>query len=197
MKMESRSVKAILRLWLCILALGLSAPASSSASSFPDRYDREIRKAVKNWLPGVDWILLKAQYYQESLLDPDAISPVGARGIAQMMPGTWEEISQAMKWGGISPHDAEFAVEAGAFYMRRMRKGWSSPRPERDRHDLALASYNAGFGNLLKAQRHCGMPIEYPEIAECLPDITGHHSKETLTYVTRTRKWHTMMTLDD
>ena len=163
------------------MALALLAPVSSSASSFPDRYDREIRKAVKNWLPGLDWVLLKAQYYQESRLDPEAVSPVGAAGIAQIMPGTWEDVSRAMKWGAISPHDVKFAVEAGAFYMRRMRRGWSSPRPEQDRHDLALASYNAGFGNLLQAQKHCGMPNKYPDISACLPDVTGHHSRRRST----------------
>ena len=195
--MRSMKKARIRRLLLCILALALLAPVSSSASSFPDRYDREIRKAVKNWLPGLNWVLLKAQYYQESRLDPDAVSPVGAAGIAQIMPGTWKEVSRAMKWGAISPHDAKFAVEAGAYYMRRMRRGWSSPRPEQDRHDLALASYNAGFGNLLQAQKHCGMPAAYPDIAACLPDVTGRHSKETLDYVVRTHKWYTMMMLTD
>ena len=141
----------------------------------------------------MDWRLLKAQYYQESRLDPKAVSPVGARGIAQVMPGTWKEISKAMKWGGISPHDANYAVQAGAFYMHRMRKGWSSKRAEKDRHDLALASYNAGFGNILKAQAFCGMPIKYPAIAQCLPEITGHHSKETLDYVMKIRTFHKKM----
>lgn len=173
------------------------APASSSASSFPSRYDRDIRKAVKQWLPGLDWVLLKAQYWQESRLDPKAVSPVGAAGIAQIMPGTWEEIRKAMKWGGISPHDAKFAVEAGAYYMRKMRKGWSSPRPEVDRHNLALASYNAGFGNVVKAQKKCGMAAKYAGIARCLPKVTGRHSKETLDYVVKIRKYHAIMTLDD
>jgi len=181
------------RLLLFILALVLLVPVSSSASYFPDDYDWDIKKAAKGFLPGVDWQLLKAQYWQESRLDPDAVSRVGAAGLAQVMPGTWREISQAMKWGGISPHDAEFAVKAGAYYMHRMRKGWSSPRPERDRHDLALASYNAGFGSLLNAQKACGGPAEYPDIVECLPKITGKHSRETIDYVFQIRRWYKMM----
>ena len=175
------------------MALVLLAPLSSSASYFPDRYDREIKKAAKNFLPGVEWRLLKAQYWQESKLDPDAVSPVGARGLAQVMPGTWKEISQAMKWAAISPHDTSYAVQAGAFYMHRMRKGWSSKRSEEDRHDLALASYNAGFGSLLKAQKACGNATDYPNIVECLPRITGKHSKETIWYVFHIRRWYKMM----
>jgi len=171
------------------------APASYSASSFPDRYDAEIRKAAKRWLPGLDWRLLKAQYWQESRLDPEAVSPVGARGLAQVMPGTWKELSRAMGWGLVSPHDVEYAVQAGAVYMRRMRRKWSSPRPENDRHNLALASYNAGFRNLLRAQKACEMALEYPPIVECLPDVTGERSEETIDYVSKVREWHRMMVL--
>lgn len=77
--------------------------------------------------------------------------------------------------------------------MARLRNGWSSPRPETDRHSLAMASYNAGFGNLLKAQSACGGGVLYSEIIACLPDVTGHHSKETIGYVEKTWDWYLMM----
>ena len=79
--------------------------------------------------------------------------------------------------------------------MARLKRGWSSPRPAYDRHLLAMASYNAGFGNLLKAQRACGGGVLYAEIIACLPQITGHHSNETITYVQRIQRWRFEMEL--
>lgn len=168
-------------------------PASLSASSFPDRYDREIEKAAKMYLPGLDWRLWKAQLYQESRLDPDAVSPVGAAGLAQFMPGTWADVSRRLKYENLSPHMAEPSILAGAYYMATLRNQWSAKRPETDRHQLAAASYNAGLGNILKAQERCNDLSLYSEIIKCLPQITGQHSEETITYVERIWRWWKMM----
>lgn len=140
-----------------------------------------------------DWLTLKAQYYQESRLDPAAVSPAGARGIAQFMPATFAEAVRALGWGAVSPHDARFAIEAGAWYMARLCAGWSSPRPTLDRQQLAQASYNAGMGNLLRAQAACGGAVRWPAVAACLPSVTGRHAQETLTYVDRIARWRAVM----
>lgn len=136
-----------------------------------------------------DWYWWKAQLYQESLLDPDAVSQAGAEGIAQFMPATWAEISQRRGFRSVSRRDAKHAIDFGAYYMARLYRGWSSPRPVMDRHYLALASYNAGFGSLLAAQRLCGGALLYSAIIDCLPSITGRHSTETITYVQRIERW--------
>src|SRR3546814_8620173 len=107
----------------------VSSPAQSSPE-FPDRYDAEIERAAGRWLPTMPWRLLKSQYWQESLLDPSAVSHAGARVIAQFMPATWREVSAAMGWGLVSPHDVRYAVEAGAFYDARLRRQWRAERPE-------------------------------------------------------------------
>lgn len=159
--------------------------SASRASSIPDSYDRAIKAAAGRWMPGVDWRLLKAQYWQESRLDPFAVSPAGAQGIAQFMPATWAETSKALRFGGVAAFSARHAIDAGAYYMSKQRRAWYSPRPERDRHSLALASYNAGLGNIAKAQRLCMGAIPYDAIIACLPDVTGHHAQETMTYVPR------------
>ncbi|GGA80705.1 hypothetical protein GCM10011369_23320 [Neiella marina] len=77
--------------------------------------------------------------------------------------------------------------------MRQLNKGWSSPRPQGERYKLALASYNAGFGNLLKAQAKCNGAVLYAPIIHCLPDITGKHSKETIDYVRYIERYHWAM----
>jgi membrane-bound lytic murein transglycosylase MltF len=141
----------------------------------------------------VPWRLLKAQYWQESRLRPDARSPVGAEGIAQFMPATWSEILRAMGRELVDRRLATPSIEAGAFYMARLRRNWSSPRPWEDRHKLSLASYNAGLGHILAAQRACKMPVFYHEIMACLPEITGKHAAETLGYAPAIWRWWRMM----
>ncbi len=184
--------------WLCIsLLCGLAAlwcwPSEAGAGRFVTRYDRHIRTAAARWwlpIPEGDWRWLKGQLYQESLLDPDAVSPVGAAGLGQFMPPTWADVCRLMRWGHVSPHSARHSILAAACYMRRLRNGWSSPRPEIDRMDLARASYNAGMGNLLKAQRKAGGATGFAEIIRALHLVTGQHSRETVTYVERIHRWH-------
>lgn len=156
-----------------------------------DRYDHWFRKYSKRWLPFYDWRLLKAQCYQESLLDPNAVSPVGARGLCQFMPRTWEDVSGPLKMNqSISPFNAEYSIRAAAYYNDRLRRLWSARRSHQDRHGLILASYNAGAGHLIKAQKKCDNASTYDGIVVCLPEITGHHSIETMTYVERIRRWY-------
>ena len=183
-----------LKLFLIILVSGFWPSASWSALLFPDRYDTEFRQHSGRYLVGLDWRLLKAQCYQESLLNPKAVSPVGAQGLCQFMPGTWRQVSGQIN---LPPNASAFmpqlSIRAAAFYMASLRGQWSSPRPEWDRHSLALGSYNAGLGNLLKAQKVCGDPVLYRAIVSCLPDVTGHHSRETITYVDRIWHWYAQM----
>lgn len=169
----------------------LSASGSCTAGSFTNKYDDDIRNAVKHyWVDFPVWKLLKAQLFQESRLDPDAISPVGARGLGQFMAPTWDDITKQIGLGSVDRRDAKSSIVAAAFYMSQLRHTWRSPRPDMDRHHLAEASYNAGTGSIIKAQQRCGGPALYDEIVACLPEITGpKFSRETLTYVQRIDQW--------
>lgn len=132
--------------------------------------------------------------FQESKLDPSVCSSVGACGLAQFMPKSWEDISRQIGMGTASPHDAKAAIPAGAYYMAKLRQQWRSPRPTQDRQQLAQASYNAGTGSLIKAQAECGGPSLYADIVACLPAITGPaFSKQTISYVERIAMWWHMM----
>jgi len=165
---------------ILMLALLLSCAPAQAGALTSSKYDFQIRQAVHAWWPAYPFpAAWKAQLYQESRLDPAAVSPAGAAGLAQFMPGTWAEISRELRLPpGLSPHHA-WAIEAGAYYMAKLRAQWSAPRPAEDRHRLAQASYNAGLGHLLDAQRRCGGPPEYEAIVACLPRVTGRHSAET------------------
>lgn len=174
------------------------APACWSASFFPDDWDRDFRDATETFLPpGTDWRLLKAQCWQESRLEPLAVSPVGARGLCQFMAATAREVGDALR----EPLEAfwlpEVSIRAAGYYMGRLHRTWSAPRPAMDRYMLAAASYNAGAGHLIQAQRLCdGQPL-YRQIIPCLPQVTGHHAAETTGYVRNiVGRWYPALLLE-
>jgi len=179
-------------LWLLAFIWAFASPAlaSTPALSFTDKYDEQIKEGVWRYWPDFPfWKAWKAQLYQESRLNPDAISPVGARGLAQFMPATWAEVSQELSYGMVSSHIAKYAIEAGAYYMAKQRRFWRSTN-DPDRQQLAQASYNAGAGNIRKAQHLCNNRL-YEGIISCLPSVTGRHAQETIIYVKRIlRYWH-------
>ena len=137
-------------------------------------------------MPFIDWRLWKAQVEAESAFRAKATSPVGAMGLSQIMPATFADIG---KESGISgnPYNPEINLMAGAWYMQKMRNVFKAPRPEIEKHNLACASYNAGAGNIIKAQKLAGNPAGWQPVADVLHQVTGRHSTETINYVKRIR----------
>ena len=171
---------------------------SLSASLFPDDWDDDFKDATAVFLPpGYDWRLLKATCIQESRLNPLAVSPVGAFGLCQFMPATAKEVASVLDVPVDSFWQPEVSIRAAGYYMGKGHDFWSSPRPPMDRIMLATAGYNAGNGNIHRAQKLCGNPILYRDIVKCLPRVTGRHSKETTDYVRAiVTKWWPMLLFD-
>jgi soluble lytic murein transglycosylase-like protein len=82
--------------------------------------------------------LLEAVVWQESRWQPGAVSPAGARGLAQLMPGTAREM-------GVDPADPHANLEGGARYLRIQLDTFGGDL------EKALAAYNAGPGRVQKA----------------------------------------------
>jgi membrane-bound lytic murein transglycosylase F len=150
-------------------------------------YDADFARAGARFLPRWDWRWLKAQCWQESQMDPKAVSPVGAGGLPQFMPDTWNEAKAAFGYPiDASVFEPSLAIPAQAWYMERMWNAWKSPRPDLDRRNLAFASYNAGLGHILDAQKLAGGAVGYDDIIAQLVHVTGEaNSAQTRTYVTR------------
>lgn len=91
----------------------------------------------------LDRALLAAVAKVESNFNPYAISPKGACGILQLMPGT------VKRFGVKNVFDATQNIDAGARYLRWLLDHFEG------RVDLALAGYNAGEGSV---DRHHGLP---------------------------------------
>jgi len=123
-------------------------------SFVPARYAAPIAAAARRW--NVSAALLAAQLYAESGFNPAAVSPAGAQGIAQFMPGT------ARSLGLDDPFDAAQAIDAQGRLMRDLLRRFGSV-------PLALAAYNAGPG----AVSACGCIPPYAETQAYVTRILG------------------------
>jgi membrane-bound lytic murein transglycosylase MltF len=96
-----------------------------------------------------DPLMLAAQGYQESALNQEAKSQVGAIGVMQLMPATGTELGV----GDI--HQVEPNIHGGAKYMDQLltRYFGDAKFSDADRPLFAFAAYNAGPGNIAKMRR--------------------------------------------
>jgi len=91
----------------------------------------------------LDPALVLAVVSVESAFRPDAVSPKGAQGLMQLMPGT------AASLGVRDPFDPEQNLDGGARYLRGLVEQYGGNLVK------ALAAYNAGAGAV---SRHGGVP---------------------------------------
>jgi soluble lytic murein transglycosylase-like protein len=108
----------------------------------------------------LDRALLAAVAKVESNFNPYAVSPRGACGILQLMPGT------VKRFGVKNVFDAAQNIDAGARYLRFLLDRFGG------RVDLALAGYNAGEGAV---DRHHGIP-PYAETEWYVLKVLDHRS---------------------
>jgi soluble lytic murein transglycosylase len=125
------------------------------------------------------WALAHGITRQESSFDRAAISHAGARGLMQLMPGTARE--QAGKLGlpydfGRLTSDPAYNVMLGSSYFERLLNQWGGQAA------LAVASYNAGAGNVNKWVRANGDPRGGTDIVTWIEAIPY---TETRNYVQR------------
>lgn len=136
----------------------------------------------------VDWVLMGAQGYQESRLNQNAKSPVGAIGVMQVMPATGKD----MKVGDITEIEAN--IHAGIKYMRWMIDHYygNEPMTNLDKALFAFASYNAGAGRISKLRKEAtkrGLDpnVWFHNVEYVAAEKIG---QETVTYVTNIYKYY-------
>jgi soluble lytic murein transglycosylase-like protein len=116
-------------------AIAIADPARHAAG-IPTRYAAKIAELAARF--DLSPALMEAVVWQESRWNENARSPVGAQGLAQLMPGT-------ARYLGVNPNDPFANLEGGARYLRE----------QLDRFDgdleKALAAYNAGPGRVERA----------------------------------------------
>ena len=162
---------------------GLKLQASTRARD--TLYDVSIRKWSSVYTPDYPWCWNKAQIRAESAFRVEAVSPVGAKGLGQFMPATWKQMVRELGMdSGSDAFNPALNIQATTYYMAKLRANFKAPRPEWDKHSLAMASYNSGLGNILKAQAYTGS-IMYRPMIDNLHRVTGHLHLETKNYVER------------
>jgi len=114
---------------------GVSASASSMLPERAGQWLGPIEDAARRH--GVDPRLLTALVWTESAFREDALSPAGAIGLGQLMPGTAAGM-------GVDPHDPLQNLDGAATYIAEQLRAFGST-------DLALAAYNAGPGRVIKS----------------------------------------------
>lgn len=155
-------------------------------------YDNQIKYWVKYYSLGVPWYWVKAQLIQESSLQCDAVSYMGAKGLGQFMPKTWRDMEVKL-WDGEykDVFNPIYNIQATVYYNKWLMSQWrvGGNRTLEERWSLTLASYNAGLGNILKAQRKAGSN-HYKPMEDHLHKVTGiDNSKQTRDYVFRIRQY--------
>lgn len=139
----------------------------------PAEYRPWVEKAG-HLCPEVGPTLLAAQIEQESGWDPTIVSPAGAVGIAQFMPGTWPSWSKdddGTNWvNPKNPRDSIMAMGRYDCSMARQVAGIGG-----DRTANLLAAYNAGLGAVQQAG---GVP-NYAETRNYVASIKALKGKYT------------------
>jgi len=123
------------------------APAylfQSASQTAPQSLNRYIQTAAMHHQ--VDPLLIKAVIQAESNFDPNAVSPKGAQGLMQLMPGTARDLLVT------DPLDPRQNINGGTKYLRNLLDNYNG------NVELSLAAYNAGPGNVTY-----GMIPNFPE----------------------------------
>jgi membrane-bound lytic murein transglycosylase MltF len=158
-----------------------------------DTYDPIFRKYSKRYFGvGYDWRHFKAQGMAESELNPTAKSRVGARGIMQLMPGTFNIIFDPRKIPR-NITDPEFNIAAGIMHDRYLYTRWIRDNvAKEDQADFMFASYNAGEGPIIRARKAALQKAldagRWDAIEVVAPNITAWRYRETLGYVRKIRE---------
>ncbi|WP_235903551.1 lytic transglycosylase domain-containing protein [Pontixanthobacter luteolus] len=130
------------------------------ARAIPPEFNAAVHELARRF--DLSPALLEAVVWQESRWRTNAVSPAGARGLAQLMPSTAREL-------GVNPDDPFANLEGGARYLRE----------QLDRFDgdleKALAAYNAGPG---RVERAGGIP-RIRETQEYVAAIIGRLSNHS------------------
>lgn len=136
----------------------------------------------------IDYLLMMAQGYQESALDQNARSPVGAIGVMQLMPAT----GAAMGVGDIA--EMEPNIHAGVKYIRFMVDRYLKDEPM-DRLNkvlFAFASYNAGPGRIGQLRKEAAKQGLDPNVWFNNVEIVAARriGGETVNYVSNIYKYY-------
>ncbi len=129
------------------------------------RYELLFKRASEK--VGLDWRLLAAIGYQESLWNERAKSPTGVRGLMMLTQTTAKQMKVKNRL------DPAESIRGGSEYIANVLKRIPESVPEPDRTWLALAAYNVGLGHVEDAriitESRGGDPDRWIDVKQSLP----------------------------
>lgn len=129
------------------------------------KYEVHIKRSASTL--GLEWELLAAISYQESLWNPNAVSPTGVRGMMMLTHNAAKEVNISDR------RDIDQSLLGGARYYLHVYKQIPEQIIEPDRTWFTLAAYNVGYGHLEDArvitQREGGDPNKWIDVKRYLP----------------------------
>lgn len=145
--------------------------------SYPRAYEMIVshyakQRAIPNELI---WSIMRA----ETLFRPDAVSPVGARGLMQVMPNTGRKLASLMGEDTVEVEDLmrpAISAKYGSFYLKRLMTKFKGNVP------LVAAAYNGGPHRVHAWMHHFG-GLDLDEFIEHIPFL------ETRNYVKKVSKY--------
>jgi hypothetical protein len=179
---------------LAVLLSTAAWPASAAPNTIPASHLAEYAHVLTQFNPNLsalesrtlaDRVRIESLFYQldprllvalvatESSWHPYAVSPVGARGLGQLMPGT----AAGLGVDAFSPHDN---LSGTARYLRGLLDRYAA-YPQAQRYRLALAGYNAGPGAV---ERYGGIP-PYSETQAYVRNVMSLYDRLTSYLSTR------------
>jgi soluble lytic murein transglycosylase-like protein len=146
------------------LALPRGARLSAPAVAGPDASRDDVRAAIDYWsrVYGVDPTLARALAWMESGFQQDVVSSVGALGVMQLLPETWEFVDVVLL-GERTPRNYRGNVRAGVRYLRWQLDEFGGNRR------LALAGWYQGA----RAVRERGLYGETKEFVRIVLALYG------------------------
>jgi len=119
----------------------------------------------------VDYKLIVAQYLVESRMDNNAISPMGAVGVAQLMPCVYRKMYD------INPKDLIQNIITGIRYHKELDNMFLSANGDTiNKMKIVLAAYNAGPGTIQSFKT-----LNYRSIENRLPNETQQYVRKVLS----------------
>jgi len=165
------------------------------------RYTNTFKKAAEQ--NNLDWRLLAAIGYQESLWNPSAVSPTGVRGLMMLTRITAKEV------GVTNRVDPQQSINGGAIYFRKLIDRLPQDIDIHHKIWFSLAAYNGGYGHVSDAriitEQQGANPDDWFSVKERLPllqlekwskNAKHGHARATgqaLVYVRNIRKYYDLL----